>query len=254
MHENHISYVNVPERGAPHTGARSGRRVKVTVLRVAVVMAAVLIVAYVFDGIALFLNAKKCTDRVETSTNATTAKPAVTTSPPPPPAASSDPPPTTCAVKLSCGTNWELHGGKCYYFATTRSTWSHSRTLCQRSGGDLVKIDSREEQWFLYSKVKDLTRINGNRFWIGLTDSQTEGVWKWVDGSSLDPSLTFWYTSTYSSEPDNGRGIYYQPEGEDCVWMGETWLDDQRCWMDQNCNVPNLSICEMEPTQTEDCL
>lgn len=41
---------------------------------------------------------------------------------------------------------WEHHGEKCYYFSTNNLTWSESRAACQHAGGDLVKIDSMEEQ------------------------------------------------------------------------------------------------------------
>ena len=41
---------------------------------------------------------------------------------------------------------WERRGGKYYYFSTMKSSWTKSRDECRRKGGDLVKIDSREEQ------------------------------------------------------------------------------------------------------------
>uniref|UniRef100_A0A3Q2P6L1 C-type lectin domain-containing protein n=1 Tax=Fundulus heteroclitus TaxID=8078 RepID=A0A3Q2P6L1_FUNHE len=87
-----------------------------------------------------------------------------------------------------CEAGWELHGGNCYKFSTMKSSWNESRDSCKDLGGDLVKIDSREEQ----DNLKD-------KFWIGLTDSKEEGRWLWVDGSPLDESLTFWA----GNQPDN---------------------------------------------------
>ncbi|XP_067338323.1 C-type lectin domain family 12 member B-like [Channa argus] len=46
-----------------------------------------------------------------------------------------------------CEEGWELHGGKCYYFSNKPSSWNQSREECVHHGGDLVKIDSREEQF-----------------------------------------------------------------------------------------------------------
>uniref|UniRef100_A0AAQ6IG33 C-type lectin domain-containing protein n=1 Tax=Anabas testudineus TaxID=64144 RepID=A0AAQ6IG33_ANATE len=128
-----------------------------------------------------------------------------------------------------CEEGWELHGGKCYYFSTSKSTWDQSRDDCRRGGGDLVKIDSREEQ------VE-------NTFWIGLTDSKEEGKWLWVDDSPLNTSLAFWS----GTEPDNwpGKG----PEGEDCARMGKkSGADDLKCWFDVPCKISYKSICEKSP-------
>uniref|UniRef100_A0A8P4FZ10 C-type lectin domain-containing protein n=1 Tax=Dicentrarchus labrax TaxID=13489 RepID=A0A8P4FZ10_DICLA len=116
-----------------------------------------------------------------------------------------------------CEYGWEQDGRQCYYFSINRSTWSESRDECRQKGGDLVQIDSREEQ------VK-------HTFWIGLTDSEKEGTWLWVDGSPLNESLTFWN----GSEPDNWTER--DPDGEDCVRMGEKpGAPDLNCWFDEPC-------------------
>uniref|UniRef100_A0A3P9DKY2 C-type lectin domain-containing protein n=1 Tax=Maylandia zebra TaxID=106582 RepID=A0A3P9DKY2_9CICH len=112
----------------------------------------------------------------------------------------------------------------CYYFSISQSSWKQSRDECRAKGGDLVKIDSREEQ---------------DKFWIGLTDSAVEGRWLWVDGSLLDESLKFWA----GKEPNNVTEG--DPDGEDCVRMGEEFENkDLKCWFDQSCSKPQRSICE----------
>uniref|UniRef100_A0A3Q4MZL4 C-type lectin domain-containing protein n=1 Tax=Neolamprologus brichardi TaxID=32507 RepID=A0A3Q4MZL4_NEOBR len=88
-----------------------------------------------------------------------------------------------------CGEDWEHHGGKCYYFSTRKSSWTESRGECRSKGGDLVKIDSREEQKFLDQRLKDIMNYPQDKFWFGLTDSAEEGRWLWVDGSILHSSL-----------------------------------------------------------------
>uniref|UniRef100_A0A3Q0T2B6 C-type lectin domain-containing protein n=1 Tax=Amphilophus citrinellus TaxID=61819 RepID=A0A3Q0T2B6_AMPCI len=129
-----------------------------------------------------------------------------------------------------CEAGWEHHGGKYYHFSISKSSWNQSRADCGAKGGDLVKIDSREEQVYLMSENQD-------RFWIGLTDSAEEGRWMWVDNTPLNES--FWL----SWEPDNWRGI--NPEGENCVRMGgKTSNPDLKSWNDMSCLDPSRSICE----------
>ncbi|XP_032436978.1 hepatic lectin-like isoform X2 [Xiphophorus hellerii] len=150
-------------------------------------------------------------------------------------------PPPTCPSAdkretfLKCEAGWEKHGGNCYYFNINKSSWNDSRRFCQHHGSDLVKIDSREEQMFLQSKLKK----DRDSFWIGLTDSQTEGKWFWVDGSPLDPSLSFWH----NIEPNNSAGK--NPAGEDCGRMEKRENNkDLNNWDDYSCDVQIKSVCE----------
>uniref|UniRef100_A0A7N6AMN1 C-type lectin domain-containing protein n=1 Tax=Anabas testudineus TaxID=64144 RepID=A0A7N6AMN1_ANATE len=142
-----------------------------------------------------------------------------------------------------CEEGWELHGGKCYYFSTRESTWNQSRDYCRCRGGDLVKIDSREEQSFLELRLRTKMEDGDDKFWIGLTDSKEEGKWLWVDDSPLNTSLAFWG----NTQPDNWTGNNGEnlPEGEDCVLMGKkSGADDLKCWADVFCKSNYKSICE----------
>ncbi|XP_048053182.1 CD209 antigen-like protein E [Megalobrama amblycephala] len=90
--------------------------------------------------------------------------------------------------------------------------WNSSRERCQDLGGDLVIINSMEEQEFLSERVIDY-------HWIGLTDSQTEGVWLWVDNTPLNNNLL------WESPPDDWK-VENPLHGEDCVILkGEKWGD-----------------------------
>uniref|UniRef100_A0A3Q2P8A6 C-type lectin domain-containing protein n=1 Tax=Fundulus heteroclitus TaxID=8078 RepID=A0A3Q2P8A6_FUNHE len=115
---------------------------------------------------------------------------------------------------LKCEAGWEQHGGNCYKFNTRKFSWNKSRDSCKDLGGDLVKIDSREEE---------LMMENFDKFWIGLTDSEEEDRWLWVDGSPLEARL---------------ESISFYPR------ITHTEADDLNNWFDSSCDVPHKSICD----------
>ncbi|XP_038142430.1 C-type lectin domain family 4 member E-like [Cyprinodon tularosa] len=109
-----------------------------------------------------------------------------------------------------------------YYISSTINTWNDSRKDCLERGADLVIVNSKEEQEFL--------RKFNRRFWIGLTDAEVEGEWKWVDGSKLN--ISFWD----ENEPNDAMG------GEDC---GEImFIHNKNNWNDAACGTKYHWICE----------
>ncbi|XP_038856247.1 fibronectin-like isoform X4 [Salvelinus namaycush] len=127
--------------------------------------------------------------------------------------------------KRSCPEGWRRFGSSCYYLSTEGKSWEKSRQDCLERGADLVIINSEEEQTFIngFESVKWV--------WIGLTDSVTEGTWKWVDGTPLTTPRFWW-----SGEPGGGVGencveIYYISSG-------------QGVWRDYDCSFSQQWICE----------
>ncbi|XP_042340447.1 C-type lectin domain family 4 member F-like [Plectropomus leopardus] len=126
---------------------------------------------------------------------------------------------------------WVYFRGSFYNISSAEKTWQDSRQDCLQKGADLVIINSKEEQ--------DFTRKFEKYMWIGLTDSETEGVWKWVDGTPLIES--YWH----SEEPNN-------KENEDCA---ETkYHTDEKNWNDGVCSLSHVWMCIEESCKnlTED--
>ncbi|XP_076584162.1 CD209 antigen-like protein A [Chaetodon auriga] len=118
---------------------------------------------------------------------------------------------------------WVYFHSSVYYISSIKKSWRESRDDCLQRGADLMIINSEEEQ--------DFTRKFHKLMWIGLTDSETEGVWKWVDGTPLTKS--FWTPG----EPNS-----YQGHNEDCVELKSH--DMVNSWNDKPCKDQNFWICE----------
>ncbi|XP_053474880.1 C-type lectin domain family 4 member M-like isoform X1 [Ictalurus furcatus] len=121
--------------------------------------------------------------------------------------------------------------GRCFNFDSSfycmsneEKNWEKSRQDCRDKGADLVIINSKEEQEFI-------SKILSRNSWIGLSDRDTEGKWKWVDGTPLNTG--FWG----KGEPDSAVG------DEDCVVIHDH-TDPVWNWSDYPCHYQIIWICE----------
>ncbi|XP_076874378.1 uncharacterized protein LOC143524230 isoform X1 [Brachyhypopomus gauderio] len=129
-----------------------------------------------------------------------------------------------CLQKHYPNMECKIFGCSMYYISTEKKTWSESRQDCRERGADLVIINSRQEQDFLF------TTLGNSRAWIGLTDIDTEGIWKWVDDSSIK-TTGFWAEGEPNNQTDENCG--------EIVMFTYT-----KGWNDWLCYIQNKWICE----------
>ncbi|XP_053328815.1 C-type lectin domain family 4 member E-like [Spea bombifrons] len=114
---------------------------------------------------------------------------------------------------LYCPPGWQLYEKSCYLLSPHALSWQESLQWCQRQGGHLAVIKSEDKQYFMQGFVKRTS-------WIGLSDRDIEGDWRWVDGTPYDTTLRFWMLN----QPNNMGN-------EDCVTVtpGSGW-NDEKCF------------------------
>ncbi|XP_065454482.1 C-type lectin domain family 4 member F-like [Chrysemys picta bellii] len=126
---------------------------------------------------------------------------------------------------------WRFYGGNFYYFSHKKKSWDKAEQFCVSQDSHLISVPSQAEQEFLSRETQ------GKAHWIGLTDLETEGSWRWVDGTEYreDASRGFWAPN----EPNN-----YELEtdgGEDCVHTDPRF---QNLWNDAKCSLLFRWICK----------
>ncbi|XP_065146861.1 C-type lectin domain family 4 member C-like isoform X2 [Paramisgurnus dabryanus] len=123
-----------------------------------------------------------------------------------------------CKLWTQLYDGWIYYQSSLYFISSEQKTWTESRSYCRERGADLTIINNKEEQDFIKNNY------GNDKLWIGLTDIDEEGRWKWVDNSTLISK--FW-----------GPG---EPNGktEDCV------LSHKSGWADYPCTSPFKWICE----------
>ncbi|XP_035532739.1 CD209 antigen-like protein A [Morone saxatilis] len=131
----------------------------------------------------------------------------------------------------TCPRGWRMFKCVCYLLSNETGSWEKGKEDCGVRGAGLVEIGSTAEQKFLSNFTKEETHA-----WIGLTDKDKEGTWKWIDGGPL--TLKYWR----KPQPDNGGG--YKALGEeDCahIIIGK---GDIYNWNDLSCTTLLKWICE----------
>jgi Ca2+-binding RTX toxin-like protein len=116
------------------------------------------------------------------------------------------------------------------YLLSNAGTWTEAEAQAVSLGGHLVTINDQAEQNWIRT-----TFPNNPNLWIGYTDQETEGIWKWISGENST------YTNWRSGEPTNSPN--YHPE------LGENYASIMISYSGLWNDIPNsvLEYYKYEP-------
>lgn len=147
------------------------------------------------------------------------------------------------AAAASCVAGAVLAGNqRCYLLVSAESSWPDARTRCQGqgTGWDLATVRSAGEEVFL-AALALLAAIPDA--WVGASDLQAEGAWRWVDDSAA-----FWNGSGSTGSRVGNAYVNWSDDGSAPEPNGGATADCLRLtaggWVDSFCTTAQASICE----------
>jgi len=140
---------------------------------------------------------------------------------------------TTCATT---GCTRAERGGHAYLMCDPAGgglTFNAAKAACEANGYHLVVIDDNAENTWLRDQVS-----RSGDWWLGLTDTATEGTYVWLDGTRACPAGKVDgppYCHWRGGRPNGGTG-------ENCVRMEADQGSGE--WNDLSCGSTLAYMCE----------
>ena len=78
----------------------------------------------------------------------------------------------------SCKPYWAEIGNHCYFWSKIQLNWLEAEAACRKQGGHLASIDSKATNDKI-SNETERSHKEHTSMWIGGTDTEEEGVWRW---------------------------------------------------------------------------
>lgn len=142
-----------------------------------------------------------------------------------------------------------MFSGHRYQLFDEPLTWRQARDKCNKMGGHLVTITSKLENDFI---KKEVLKGDSLYYWLGGTDEEQEGKWKWVTGEEWS------YTNWRNNQPDNANHeehylmMYQGKDSYNSGGLNGLWNDENMdCSMTVDLNRQGY-ICEWETENSFD--
>lgn len=107
-----------------------------------------------------------------------------------------------------------MFNGHFYKVFKETVSWHEAKLICENLGGHLATVTSNQENNFIYGLVQNA----GVQSWLGGTDEEIEGEWKWITGEDWT-----YYPDEYGFDNRNGN--------QDYLVIG---YDNKNFWDDQS--------------------
>ncbi|KAK1883605.1 Macrophage mannose receptor 1 [Dissostichus eleginoides] len=146
-----------------------------------------------------------------------------------------------------CPPGWQSFAGSCYWMVSNvnlLTTWHDAVTKCSDLGAQLLIINNQDEQFYINGKLPDFHQVEIPDLWIGLSDKNQDGDFKWVDKSPITFSnfLPGWPKNTVGTW-DCGQIFTGNYEGKwEQLTASRAWVTFVRCRVDRIQNQLQLLI------------
>ena len=121
----------------------------------------------------------------------------------------------------SCETGWtaSLDTGKCYRRGAKDEDYDTAKAACEADSAQLSSVTSNLENELVLSVLTAGDNLNNG--WLGATDLETDGTWKWEDGTAWD--FTNWMAE--SNQGTAGGDV------QNCLQLRriDSFWDDSQC-------------------------
>lgn len=133
-----------------------------------------------------------------------------------------------------CQLPFEVLAGRCVLVdAVISGTWDEMKLFCHQLGGQLAKVDQLEFMYHLVKYIRD-NGIDDNNYWIGGSETATEGEFLWLDGDKVRQGTPYWSYESGAQRPVSDSSLR-------CIAMGQSVF---YYFIDSLCNESYAAVCE----------
>ncbi|MCC7200990.1 MAG: PEP-CTERM sorting domain-containing protein [Gammaproteobacteria bacterium] len=121
-------------------------------------------------------------------------------------------------LPATAGTIYTVNGHEYQVVLNSGITWTAARAAAEASGWHLATLGTEGENDFIKALLDATPGAPGvgNNFWLGGSDSDSEGAFRWIDGTPF--SFTDWFGTEPNSYSGDGEDYLAMAQPNDNVW------------------------------------